>query len=154
MPRTTSRKPGPVTDADGTAMSPVSAELAAAIAAVAAGLRAEFDWDHAYEYRGRGKLVANRVPFAHRHDPVVRVGPPGRARPGGRKARDPAAETVPREAAGVEVPAGLAAAIREADGRMIAEFGANMAWVVLALDKTVAASNGRDGFVPPRVRAG
>jgi hypothetical protein len=148
MPRTNVKT---VTD-DGTTMMTVSPELAAAIRAVDERLKAEFDWDRCYEYRGRGHLIANHVPFAARHEPAV-GGPrtrPAALRGVGVTTGD---ETPTRAPADLNVSPELAAAVLRADAEMIAEFGGNMSWLVMAMDKTVGASNKRDGFVRPRVKA-
>jgi hypothetical protein len=62
-------------------------------------------------------------------------------------------ETPTRAPADLNVSPELAAAVLRADAEMIAEFGGNMSWLVMAMDKTVGASNKRDGFVRPRVKA-
>jgi hypothetical protein len=59
---------------------------------------------------------------------------------------------VTREVARTPVSAKLAGIIRELDDALMAEFGPfAFAYAILAGDGLVAASNARDGFVPPTV---
>src|SRR5206468_12499093 len=59
---------------------------------------------------------------------------------------------VTREVARTPVSAKLAGIIRELDEALMAEFGAfAFAYAIMAGDGLAAASNARDGFVPPTV---
>lgn len=50
------------------------------------------------------------------------------------------------------VSAGLAKKIRAVDAGMVAEFGLDLAYSMMANGKIVAASNSTDGFIPPTVK--
>lgn len=64
-------------------------------------------------------------------------------------APDPAPET--RDVKRTPVPADLADKIRAFDEAMLATFGFDTCYVVMARDGIVAASNERDGYLPPIV---
>ncbi len=53
----------------------------------------------------------------------------------------------------VPVSADLAAKIRAVDAGMEAEFGNDFAYGIMANGGLVAASNAKDGYVPPAVKA-
>lgn len=62
----------------------------------------------------------------------------------------PDTSPVTREVARTPVSAKLAGIIRELDEALMAEFGAfAFAYAIMAGDGLAAASNARDGFVPP-----
>ncbi len=62
---------------------------------------------------------------------------------------DPAPVT--RDVKRTPVSVDLAEKLRAADEALMAEFGFDLSYVVLARDGIVAASNSRDGYLPPLV---
>lgn len=62
---------------------------------------------------------------------------------------DPAPIT--RDVKRTPVSANLAEKLRAADEALMAEFGFDLSYIVMARDGIVAASNSRDGYLPPLV---